>query len=141
MQLKSIISDGDALLAMSPEDLAIAVLRSLNASDDNYARRGQRESFSFTNYCGGQAQQYTSTPQDKCARAISAALQHLVTIGMLIPTPFSHPWGWFQLTDRAKELKDPASNPTRPRSRTTRKSCVGSIAIWPIENSRVSIGH
>lgn len=29
---------------MNPENLALAVLKSLNATDDNYARRGQRES-------------------------------------------------------------------------------------------------
>jgi hypothetical protein len=29
---------------MNPENLALAVLKSLNATDDKYARRGQRES-------------------------------------------------------------------------------------------------
>src|SRR6266513_777598 len=105
MNLKSIIHDGSAVIAMDPEDLALAVLRSLNASDDNYARRGQRENIGFTNYCNGQAQLYTSTPQEECARAIAAALQHLVTIGMLVPNPRSHNAGWYVLTDRAKAIK------------------------------------
>ena len=51
MNLNSIIKDGSAVIAMDPEDLALAVLRSLNASDENYARRGQRENIGFTNYC------------------------------------------------------------------------------------------
>ena len=53
MNLNSIIKDGSAFIAMDPEDLALAVLRSLNASDENYARRGQRENIGFANYCNG----------------------------------------------------------------------------------------
>jgi uncharacterized protein (TIGR02391 family) len=105
MNLKSIIQDGSAVIAMSPEDLALAVLRSLNASDDNYARRGQRENIGFTNYCNGQAQLYTSTPQEQCARAIATALQHLVTIGMLAHNPNNASFGSYVLTDRAKAMK------------------------------------
>jgi hypothetical protein len=105
MNLNSIIEDGSAVIAMNPEDLALAVLRSLNASDENYARRGQRAPFSFTNYCNQQAALYASTPQDQCARAIGTAFQHLVNIGMLIPNPHGNPFGWFMLTDRAKAIK------------------------------------
>jgi uncharacterized protein (TIGR02391 family) len=108
VNLKSIIVDGQTVLGMAPEELALGVLRSLNASDDRYQRRGQRETVSFTNYCNVQAQQYTSTPQVECARAIGAAFQHLVTIGMLIPSPHMSQWGWFQLTHRAKSVKDAA---------------------------------
>jgi uncharacterized protein (TIGR02391 family) len=105
MNLVSVVPDGGALLAMSPEELALAVLKTLNASDDNYARRGQRENISLTNYCNGQAQQYRSTPAVDCARAIAAAFQHLVTIGMLAPNPHSNPAGWYVLTDRARAVK------------------------------------
>ena len=41
---------------------------------------------------------------------------------------------------RTQRFVGSASRLTRPHSRTTRKNCDGSIAIWPIENSRVLIG-
>lgn len=108
MNLKSLIPDGAAVIAMNPEDLALAVLRSLNASDDNFAQRRQRENVGFTNYCNGQALLYESAPQDQCARAIAGAFQHLVTIGMLVPNPQSMSYGWYVLTDRAKAIKTAA---------------------------------
>jgi len=105
MNLNTLISDGSVVIAMNPEDLALAVLRCLNASDENSARRGQRENFSFTNYCNAQANLYSSTPQEQCTRAIAVAFQYLVTIGMLVPNPHSNPFGWYVLTDRAKAIK------------------------------------
>ena len=108
MNLKSIVSDGHDLLAMAPEDLAIAVLRSLNSVDDNARRRGQPALFRFTQYCNTEAEKYSSVPQVDVVVAIAAALQHLMTIGMLVPSPHASPWGTFQLTGRAKAVKDAA---------------------------------
>ncbi|MGB6486249.1 MAG: TIGR02391 family protein [Steroidobacteraceae bacterium] len=105
MNLSELIPDGRTLLAMTPEDLALAVLKCLNASDDNYARRSQRESISLTNFSNQQAAQYPSLPQPDCAIAISAALQHLVTIGMLVPSPLVLNAGIYVLSARAKSLK------------------------------------
>lgn len=108
MSLKAIIPDGGTLLAMTPEDLAIAILRNLNASDASYARRGLRENIILFNYSNQYAAQYQSVSQPDCARAISAGLQHLINIGMLTPNPQSPGHGCYVLTDRAKAFKDEA---------------------------------
>jgi uncharacterized protein (TIGR02391 family) len=105
MDLIAVLPDGAALIAMSPEDLALVLLRCLNASDDNHVRRGQRENFSIAHFSNQQAARYASTPQDKCAIAIGAAFQHLVNIGMLIPSLASSHAGWYVLTPRAKAIK------------------------------------
>jgi len=108
MDLKSIVPDGDSLISMAPEELALAVLRILNESDDRYRGRGTLETIGFTNFCGAQAQRYPDKPEHVCALAIASAFQHLVTAGLLVPSPLQPHYGWFHLTDRAKSVKDPA---------------------------------
>jgi uncharacterized protein (TIGR02391 family) len=105
MNLSQLIPDGRTLLAMTPEDVALAVLKCLNASDDNFARRGQRESVSLANFSNQQAGLYTTVSQVDCAIAISAALQHLVTLGMLVPSPLVFNAGIYVLSARAKALR------------------------------------
>jgi uncharacterized protein (TIGR02391 family) len=91
---------------MKPEDLAIAVLRSLNALDDISRRGGFRkpESFGMGNYCRQQAQDYNDLPREECSMAIACAFQHLINLGMLVPDPNSNPFGWYLLTPRAKSI-------------------------------------
>ncbi len=110
MDLRSLIPTGAALVRSKPEELAVAVLRSLNALDDARASRMTRlrEPFSLTNYCVGQANRYDDVSHEESALAISAAFQHLVTMGMLTPSPHAANFGWFLLTARAKTIKSDA---------------------------------
>jgi len=110
MELNSLIPDGNALLAMEPEDLAPAVLRTLNAMNSNrgHSDPDRRENISISNYCVGQAQRYQTVSQNQLAWAIGAAFQHLINTGMVTPNPFSHPSGWYVLTTRARALRTEA---------------------------------
>jgi len=110
MDLISYIPDGETLLALPPEDLAVIVLRSLNAHNDNQARRssGRRENFSISNYCVGQSRSYPDIPEPQSTRTIAAAFQHLINIGMLVPNVQSNPYGWFVLSDRGKSVRTDA---------------------------------
>jgi len=106
VDLISLIPDGKTLLSLPPEDLAVVMLRSLNAHDDNHARRtgGRRENFSLSNYCLGQSRMYTDIAEDDSARALATGFQHLINIGMLVPNAHSSPYGWFVLTQRGKAV-------------------------------------
>ena len=109
MNLIQLIPSGAAVIALSTEDLAGAVLRSLNSQDEPRRRRdGLPEQFSLFNYCSQQADLYSNAARAEISVAISAAFQNLITTGMLTPNPFGMQFGWFVLTPRAKALRSDA---------------------------------
>lgn len=108
MNLKELVPTGRVVLAMTPEGLAMPILRSLNATDDLHRRRGSVESILPSRYCAQQAQLYTDISNQDCMIAIAAGMQHLCNITMLVPSPFVTSGGYFVLSVRAKQFKDEA---------------------------------
>ena len=108
LSLNDLIPQAAAVLALPPEELAAAVLRTLSISVSSSPRNQAPGEISSHNYCTQQAQRYQDSRHNELAVAIATAFQYLVTTGMLVRSPFSLRADLFVLTPRAQSLKTDA---------------------------------
>lgn len=106
LYLVDLIPQAAAVAALPPEELAMAVLKTLNPPSDFRVPRNQTPSeISRHNYCNQQAQRYEDSHHNALVLAIATAFQYLVTTGMVVASPFSFQGGLCVLTQRAQSLK------------------------------------
>jgi hypothetical protein len=96
--LKRIIPDGQTLLAMSPEELAGAILLVLQ---ERIGGHPQVNLFNFMNALYQREPVYQDVDRNLVARAVSEALQWMITNGLLVRAPRENNPDWMMLSRRA----------------------------------------
>jgi len=103
VSIHSLVPDAQALLALSPEELAGVVLQYLNSLSSSNSGQLNRYNFSLPHTVEG----YTPQHRDQISRALMEAWVWLEREGLLAPKPGSQ-GEWVFVTRRGQQLATPA---------------------------------
>lgn len=111
VSIHSLVPDAEALLALSPEELAGVVLQHLNSLSASSSGQLNRYNFSLPHT----VQAYPAQQRDSISRALMEAWVWLEREGLLAPKPGSQ-GEWVFVTRRGQQLATPADLQSYQRS-------------------------